>query len=177
MANRHLIPLLFLFLANQSLAQQQTPEEYGLNIYTLVVNNKTSLVNEFVELGEYNAYIDRLAELPDKVREDIKYDATRTYNDVQKEFEKECSRILKLYKRGQIKGIKFSYLYSTFEPSKNFPDIGFITCVYSSVLPEDEDEYDLGEEEDTRDAFRFEAIKTANGWRILDGFFDAILEP
>jgi len=164
-----------LVLAANTGFSQQTPEEYGRSIYELVVNNKTTLVNEFVELAEYNAYIDRLAQLPENVREEIKYDASRSYNEVYKEYEKECQRILKLYKRGQVKGIKFSYLNSTFEPSKNFPNLGFITCVYTTVLPEDEYEFEDGD--DNRDAFRFEAIKTANGWRILDGFFDAILEP
>ena len=173
MAGR-IIAFLLITCFSQKFYAQQTSDAYGKTIYELIISNNPILINEFVELAEYTAYIDRLAKLPEEQREAIKFDATRSYNDVQKDFQRECQRMLKLYRKGHENGIAFSYSQSFFEPSKNFPEIGFITCIYTTELPEDEDPL---VEEDNRDAFKFEAIKTANGWRILDGFFTATLEP
>jgi hypothetical protein len=171
---RRIIVIVLIVFCSQKVFAQQSSEAYGQTIYELIVSDNPILINEFVELAEYTAYIDRLAKLPEEQREAIKFDATRSYNDVQKDFQRECQRMLKLYRKAQASGIDFTYQLSFFEPSKNFPEIGFITCVYTTELPEDEEPL---VEEDNQDAFKFEAIQTANGWRILDGFFTATLEP
>jgi len=173
MVQRIVLLILVAFFAQKGMAQQ-TSEEYGQMIYQMILSENIGLTNEFVELTEYTAFIDQLAKLPEQQREAIKFDASRSYNEVQKDFQRECQRMLKLYKKGQANGIVFHYLESFFEPSKNFPEIGFITCVYTTELPGDEDPL---VEEDNRDAFKFEAFRTANGWHILDGFFTATLQP
>ena len=169
-----LVYAFLLLVFSKACFSQHTATEYGSIIYNLILENNSALVNEFVELAEYTAYIDDLGQLPEQVREEIKFDASRSYNDVRKDFESECQRMLNLYSKGKASGITFSYFASFLEPSKNFPDIGFITCVYTTDLNDDEEDLT---EEDNRDAFRFEAIKTASGWRILDGFFDATPLP
>lgn len=156
--------IIFFFSANLNLLQNSAIE-YGDNIFDLLLTNSPELEHQFVELNEYTAYIDALQKLPEHIKEQIKYDATRSYNDVRVDFEQECSRIKSLYKSGLDEGMQFHLDFCTFEPSKNFPNIGEITCYYTVNIP--------GDEESAEDALRFECLKTESGWRILDGFFDA----
>lgn len=138
--------------------------EYGKLIYTMIIQNDRGLLNEFVDLREYTAYIDQLDKLPAKEKESIKRDASRSYKDVLRDYEDECLRILSLYANSKEEGISFSYSTTEFNPSRNFPNIGIITFYYIVEIP--------GFEEPEEDGIRFECIRTKNGWRILDGFFD-----
>lgn len=159
-----LIALLFI-TALTTQAQDDDYKAYGAYIFDLVLYGSNQLQDEFIDLTEYTAYIDRLNNLPEHIREEIKYDATRSYNEVRLDYEAECARIIQLYKQSAATGATFRFDMCEFEPSKNFPNIGFITCYYTVNLPD--------EEEPEGDALRFECINTPNGWRILDGFFDA----
>ena len=144
---------------------QQSAEEYGKMIYQYIVNNNNQLPNEFVDLVQYTSYIDRLEKLPEEDREAIKANASRSYSEVRQYFVEECSRILKLYETNSTLGATFEFRMSVFTQNKNFPDIGLVKCFYIANIP--------AEEEPLEDAIVFECIKTASGWRILDGFFDA----
>lgn len=160
-----IITTLFIVSLWPARAQNDDFKAYGAYIFDLVLYGSYQLQDEFVDLTEYTAYIDRLNNLPEHIREEIKYDATRGYNDVRLDYEAECARIIALYKASAASGATFKLDMCEFEPSKNFPNIGFITCYYTVNLPD--------EEEPEGDALRFECINTPNGWRILDGFFDA----
>lgn len=144
---------------------QGSPEEYGLKIYEYIMSGNMALAEEFVDLNQYTSYIDRLEKLPQEEKEAIKADASKSYTEVKQSFNVECQKILRLYSLNRRAGSTFEFTKSTFTQSKNFPDIGFVTCFYVANIPV--------EEEPLVDAFVFECIKTANGWRILDGFFDA----
>ena len=162
---RIIISLFTCYLFALPIDAQNTYADYGRYVYDLVLSGNRELVYEFVDLNEYTAYIDRLDKLPEEIKEEIKFDATRSYTDVRKGFEEECIRILDLYTNSVKSGATFEYSVTEFEPGKNFPDIGFITCYYIVNLPD--------AEEPEEDAIRFECILTKNGWRILDGFFNA----
>jgi len=144
---------------------QQTAEEYGIVIFNYIIQNNTQLNKEFVDLVQYTSYIDRLEKLPEEEREAIKLDATKSYAEVRQLFDLACTNILNLYQSNTELGATFIFLNSVFAKSKNFPDIGLVTCYYQANIP--------GEEEPLEDAIVFECIKTGSGWRILDGFFDA----
>lgn len=144
---------------------QPTAEEYGIVIFNQIIDNNAQLKNEFVDLVQYTAYIDRLEKLPEEERETMKLGATKSYTEVKQLFDLECVNILKLYQRNKKSGATFVFLKSVFVQSKNFPDIGLVTCYYQASIP--------GEEELLEDALVFECLKTESGWRILDGFFDA----
>ncbi len=144
---------------------QESYADYGKHVYELVLNGSNELYDQFVDLNDYTAYIDRLEKLPEHLKEEIKRDATKSYTDVRKDYSLECSRILDLYKNARQEGTTFKYSATEYAASKNFPDIGFLTVYYIVNIP--------GFEEPEEDALRFECIKTVNGWRILDGFFDA----
>ena len=162
---KHIFITILVITTLGSNAQTDDFKAYGNYIFELVLSGSLQLQQEFVDLAEYTAYIDQLNNLPENVREEIKYDATRSYNDVRLDYERECSRIIKLYQNSKASGATFKFDLCEFTPSKNFPNIGFITCLYTVNLPD--------EEEPEGDALRFECINTVNGWRILDGFFDA----
>lgn len=159
-----LFALTTFCLMQFALQAQNNFDKYGKYIYELVLSGNRELVYEFVDLNEYTSYIDRLEKLPTEIKEEIKFDATRSYTEVRKGFESECYRILDLYQNSQKNGTTFKYSVTEFKASKNFPDIGFITCYYIVNLPDGE--------EPEEDAIRFECIYTTNGWRILDGFFN-----
>lgn len=157
--------LLFLFsIYLSTLCAQELAVDYGQYIYNLVIAGNKNLIDEFVDLNQYGAYIDRLDELQADEKEELKKGATKSYPEVKRDYNEECKRILGLYTESKQAGTKFNFLTSTFTPSKNFPDIGMVVCYYEALLP--------GEEETVEDAFRFECIKTKSGWRVLDGFFD-----
>lgn len=158
--------LLSFFCLGFVLTQaQETAEEYGLVIFNHIIQNNSQIEDEFVDLIQYTSYIDRLEQLPEEERESIKLGASKSYTEVRQNYAIECANILELYQSNTKLGAQFTYLYSAFSSSKNFPDIGLITCYYRANLP--------GEEEPLEDAIVFECIKTTSGWRILDGFFDA----
>jgi hypothetical protein len=160
--------IIALVLGLTAGAQNNTTDynAYGAYIFEMVLSGNQQLKNEFIDLVAYTSYVDQLQNLPEYIREEIKYDATRDYHDVRLDYEQECSRILALYQQSKDAGTSFSFDMCAFAPNKNFPDIGIITCFYTVNLPD--------EEEPEGDALRFECIYTPNGWRILDGFFDAI---
>jgi len=160
-----LIVFSALFFNFQSISQNREAncEEYSKYIFKLLLSNNYALANEFVDLIEYTAYIDRLEKLPDAQKENIKIGAVKSYDAIKTQFNKECHRILKIYKKSIASGASFTYEDCNFKANKFFKEIGFITVNYNVLMPGEEDEFD---------AIRFEVIKTANGWRILDGFFD-----
>ncbi len=158
-----LLCILF-WCASEFATAQSGYANYGKKIYTMIIENNNELLDEFIDLQDYTAYIDRLDKLPPAEKEEIKRDASRSYTDVLKDYEVECTRILKLYTNSHNEGITFTYSTTEFEPSRNFPNIGIITFYYIVDIP--------GFEEPEEDGLRFECIKTSNGWRILDGFFD-----
>ena len=158
--------IILFCLFNSLLAQSQgSAEEYGLKIYDLIMTGNAALTDEFVDLNQYTSYIDRLEKLPQEEKEAIKADASKSYTEVKQNFNAECQKIVKLYSLNSRAGSTFEFTNCTFTQSKNFPDIGFVTCYYVANIPV--------EEEPLEDAFVFECLKTENGWRILDGFFDA----
>ena len=61
----------FLFAVLISIAgfSQITVEEYGKAIYNQIMSGKHELTNEFVDLNQYTAYIDRLEKLPEEEKE------------------------------------------------------------------------------------------------------------
>lgn len=130
------------------------------------MTNNRGLNDEFVNLVEYTAYIDRLESLPEQQKENIKIGAVKNYSNVRSAYDLECYRILTLYKQSLSIGAEFEFSSCSFKPHKYFNEIGFLTIYYTVMLP--------GEEEAEVDAIKFECIKTANGWKILDGFFDDI---
>ncbi len=156
--------LLFLFLFAKTALPQENTANYALHVYELIVNGDARLADEFVDLNQYTAYVDRLTNLPEEDRELMKDVAAKSYSEVKNTFNTECLKILKLYQGVKKKGSTFTYLKSIFTPSKSFPDIGMLTCFYIANIP--------NEEEPLEDAIRFEVIKTSSGWRILDGFYD-----
>ena len=121
--------------------------------------------SEFVDLNQYTAYIDRLEKLPEEEKEMIKADASRTYTEARQTYIDECKSILALYQINLNEGATFEFMNCEFSQSKNFPDIGLLTCFYTAIIP--------SEETPLVDAIVFECIKTGTGWRILDGFYDA----
>lgn len=160
----HIRLTLIFFLLTISLSAQDSVIDYGKKIYTYIVNNNLDLTNEFVNLQQYSAFVDELANIPDEQKEDLKHHAVKSYTEVKRDFINECIRILELYHRNQKNGVELTFLNCQYIPSKHFPKIGMLSCFYIANIPE--------EEEPLEDAIRFECIKTANGWRILDGFFD-----
>lgn len=157
------LPIILIFCGSKLLAQDC--DTYGMHIFNMLLNNDASLNDEFVGLIEYTAYIDRLEKLPEAQRENLKLGAIKSYDAVKKEYHKECKRILKIYKNTLAEKAEIAFDSCYFQQSKNFPDIGFMTCFYTVLLQGPEEELQL-------DAIRFECIKTQNGWRVLDGFFD-----
>lgn len=143
---------------------QVSAEDYGLQIYKMIISGDRELSNEFVDLQQYSAYIDNLNSLPEDQKENIKRNAAKSYSEVRHDFDSECNRIISLYVDGLKTGTTFTFSNCAFEIDKQFPNIGMITCYYIADIPE--------EEEPVADAIKFECIKTDTGWRILDGFFD-----
>lgn len=140
-------------------------EDYSKRIFEMLMKNNFALANEFVDLIEYTAYIDRMENMPEAQKENLKTGALKSYDAVKIQFNKECYRILKMYKQSLANGASLSLDSCNFKPNKYFKEIGFITIYYIVAMPGEEAEID---------AIRFECIKTANGWRILDGFFDEL---
>lgn len=155
---------LAYFLSYQGIAQNSV-EDYGKEIYTKIMQGNTELMNEFVDLNQYTSYIDRLEKLPQEEKELIKAGASKTYTEARKTYNDECLGILELYKSNIKSGATFAFINCTYKQSKNFPDIGLLTCFYTANIPVEEDPL--------IDAIVFECIKTATGWRILDGFYEA----
>ncbi len=143
---------------------QESAEDYGLLIFNMITTGNSDLNEQFIDLNQYSAYIDNLKVLEEHEKENMKYGAEQNYSDIRHDFDSECTRILELYKEGKLSGITFSFELCEFEPNKNFPNLGIVTCYYIADIPE--------EEEPVRDAILFECVQTQNGWRILDGFFD-----
>jgi hypothetical protein len=171
---RHLpasMPIVFLLLLlltpglMMGQSEQYSCNEYGSYIFNMLIKNDKKIADEFVDLIDYTAYIDRIDKLPESEKDEIKYNASKSYTSIRNLYNKECNRILKLYKTSQSRGATFTYTTCDFKPSKNFPDIGFMTCYYLVQLPGEDEEEEL-------DTILFECIRTVNGWRILDGFFD-----
>ena len=160
---RYYLSFCFLFTTLQAFSQS-TAEEYGELVYKMIIRGDQNLNDQFIDLNQYAAYIDNLETLEEFEKDNMKYSAQENYSDIRYDFDKECNRILDLYAEDANYGTTFTFEACEFEANKTFPDLGMMTCYYIADIPD--------EEEPVRDAIRFECIKTANGWRILDGFFD-----
>jgi CRISPR/Cas system CMR-associated protein Cmr5 small subunit len=160
----YIVRILVFACSLSAAVAQSNYASYGKKIYSMIIENNKNLMDEFIDLRDYTAYIDRLEKLPAEEKEAIKWDASRSYADVLKDYEVECTRILNLYAQSKREGITFTFSTAEFKPNKNFPNIGILTFYYMIDIP--------GFEEPEEDGLRFECIKTSSGWRILDGFFE-----
>ena len=155
---------IFLLVTTLSATAQSTAEEYGELIYNMITKGDRLLSEQFIDLNQYAAYIDNLETLEEIEKDNMKYGAQQNYSDIRHDFDNECNRILELYAADVEYGTRFTFEVCEFEANKAFPNLGMVTCYYIADIP--------NEEEPVRDAIRFECIRTASGWRILDGFFD-----
>ena len=155
-----MIALLLLFLSPVLVNGQADCEPYGTKIFNLLISADQDLKLEFIELIEYQSYVDRLSVSDDK-KEDLKEHALNNYLDLKKNFINETKRILEFYQKMKEKGIVFTYQYCTIKDNPKYPGIGFIEIFY---IAEENGEV-------TDDSISFECIYTANGWRIIDGFY------
>ncbi len=155
---------IFLFLSSFfvfcGLSAQEDCEPYGKKIFTLIVNENLELKEEFVDLIAYQRYVDNLP-LDDDKKEIMKEHAVDNYIILKKSYLKEANRIIKIYRNFNEDGATFDYQYCSFKANPKYPGIGFIQLFYLAELN--------GEIID--DSVSFECILTADGWRIIDGFY------
>ena len=157
---RKLITIFFFaFLLNTQ--AQDGCEPYGGMIFNFIVQgNNVDLKAEFVDLIEYQSYVDRLPMDQDK-KEIMKEHALENYMSLKKSFLNESEKIVAVYRQYSKDEIIFKYQYCTFLANPKYPGIGFIEVFY---LAEDQSEV-------IDDSVSFECIYTSAGWKIIDGFY------
>lgn len=151
--------LTLLLCAGQSQAQVDC-EPYGTKIFELLISSDQGIKEEFIDLIEYQSYVDRLS-MPEEKKENLKEHALNNYMELKKNFINEANRIITFYEKFKGQGVVFTYQYCTHDKNPKYPGIGFIELFY---IAEENGEV-------TDDSISFECIYTANGWRIIDGFY------
>lgn len=155
--------LLLICITSVSVFGQSDCEEYSKHIFDLISKGSDSLKFEFIELIEYQQYVDQL-ELSEVERENFKLNAVNDYNLLREAYRKECSRIMGLYQVYRDNGATFKFTHCYFKQDKTYPGIGFITCYYYVDYKNDV----------IADNVSFECIHWNGHWRIIDGFYDEI---
>ena len=152
--------LFIIFILPVTLLAQRDCEPFGSKVFDLIVSAKSELKNEFIDLIEYQSYVDRLT-MDDSKKEDLKEHAMNSYMSLKKNYYNECNRIIEFYNDLKEDGYTFNYQYCTHKANPKYPGIGFIELFY---LAERKGKI-------TDDSISFECIYTNGGWRIIDGFY------
>ena len=118
---------------------QTSPEEYGQNIYEMIITGNRNLNEQFIDLNQYSTYIDNLNTLEEIEKDNMKYGAEQNYSDIRHDFDTECNRILDLYADDTDYGTQFKFEICEFESNKSFPNLGMITCYYIADIPREEE--------------------------------------
>ncbi|MCT4624474.1 MAG: hypothetical protein N4A46_12710 [Schleiferiaceae bacterium] len=151
---------ILLILSSFQLMAQEDCEPYGKYIFDLIINNNQDLKKEFVDLLDYQSYVDHLP--VDSTKKDVMMEhAIDNYIVLKKSYLKEAKRILGVYQNIADKGAELSYQFCSFKANPKYPGIGFIQLNYLAQFGDDVID----------DSVSFECIYTSKGWKIIDGFY------
>lgn len=145
---------------------QPTEAPFAQDVFTdLTTNRPQSLHEKLVPLKNYLVFVDQQDYSPEE-RDFFKEQAIENYPRVQKRYVEEVNRICEFYNQKAMGGFEFTYLSSTFIPSKNEENQGYMVIRYTSH----------NEDENLNDKIIFECIRSDDQWFILDGFFEEVPE-